>query len=648
MSLTAFLVAAAALSAAAQEGDHFQSEPFGAPSGPGVFRTLGLILEHVPESGGPGSLRLFGGVPGEPAAVRIGTTLAAEPGPDATTNLVGSGALVIRGTFDSTGAFAVRLADLPRELLASGAYAQGIQAGELAWGPIPREGFAMSQGLHLERVPAALPVANPLAHIGSRLPESRRAELDAALASSDLVAFLSTALDSDGDEVGVKLDGDLQATIAPGVSLGGKAAFEAVVARESASSYSVSVKREAAVLANVGAGDFAGVEGARGLGSRVIFTFPSANGAARGIFGLWLAQRIPLGTSLPELPDRRPLEQAELAWTAARAQVAVAAARVCAARVSVARAGSGECGPFALLAKAAAMNVLAAVQAVLNGVQQVETRAFGALQSARAQFESALSCFWMVQRLLFEVDGARRYALLHAAGQELTFNTTAEFKLSLLGSVVTIQGNDLGFKSGIERAVAVRIGKLVAGSAVPVEVTLRRKKALEAWAGVVVGGRASLERAIVGRVGFEMGPGASSARTEEVAVEADAWARYEESVGLRQGLPIQGITSTSGIGRKVAFSVPLDELASALGAIDGQGAGLAALATMQGDMDLCDYRVEGYVARYGINAGGTGGSIGLQMLVKDSGEALAIDGASGRRALGTITSALENWIAPQP
>ena len=57
---------------------------------------------------------------------------------------------------------------------------------------------------------------------------------------------------------------------------------------------------------------------------------------------------------------------------------------------------------------------------------------------------------------------------------------------------------------------------------------------------------------------------------------------------------------------------------------------------------------KGYVARYGINAGGTGGSIGLQMLVKDSGEALAIDGASGRRAQGTITSALEHWIAPQP
>ena len=42
----------------------------------------------------------------------------------------------------------------------------------------------------------------------------------------------------------------------------------------------------------------------------------------------------------------------------------------------------------------------------------------------------------------------------------------------------------------------------------------------------------------MGRVGFEMGPGASSARTEEVAVEADAWARTEESVGLRQSLPV--------------------------------------------------------------------------------------------------------------
>ena len=639
------LIAAAALSASAQEV-HFEAEAFGVPSGPGVIRALGPILELVPDPAGPGSLRLFGGVPGEPAAVRIGRTVSADPGPDGTTSLVGQGALVIRGTFDATGSFRVELADLPREMFDAGAYAQGIQGGELAWGPIRRVGYAMSQGLHLAPAELEAPQTYSLASIGSRLPEERRSELDASFAGGNLGEFLATALDSDGDEVGVKIDADAAVTVAPGVSFGAKGAFEVVVARSDASSYSVSVKREAALLANVGLGDFAGVEGAKGLSGRVIFTFPSAAGAARGIWGLWLAQHIPLGTTLPEMPDRRPLDVAEAAWGNAHAHLVAATSRVAAARANVARAGSGQSGPIAFVARSAAVHLLAVVEALLNGARLVETRALVGMQSARAFFEEALSGFWKIQRLLFELESARRYTLLHADGHELAFNSTTEFKLSLLGSVVTVQGTDLGFKAGMERAVSVRIGEIQRGAPVPIEVTLRRKGALEGWAGMGIGGRAAFERSLVGRMGFEIGPGASSESTQRVALEADAWARYEEAIQPLGFLPVQGVVSTSGVGRRVSFDVPLEDVIAAAGAFDGQGGGLEALATLSGDLDLCDYRIEGYVVRFGINIAGTGGSIGFQALVKDGGDVLEIDGINGRRALRTVTQAAENWIAP--
>jgi hypothetical protein len=613
-----------------------------------VIQGLGLILEHVPAAGGPGSLRLFGGVPGQPAALMVGSAPGIAPGPGGTTRLVADGACVVPGTFDGTGSFSVPLADLPRELLAGDAYAQGLQAGQLAWGPIPREGHALSQGLHL--APATRTAAAPfdLSDLGSRLPRQRRDELDSAFSGGDLTAFLIAALDSDGDRVAVKLDGDAQVTVYPGVSLGAKAALEAVVARESAGAFSVSVERGVAMLASVGLGDFAGVEGAKGLAGRVVFTFPSAAGAARGVWGLWLAQNVPAGTTLPELPDRRPLELARQAWGAARAGVATAAARVASARAYVARAGGGRSGPIAAAARAAALPVLVAAQAVLRGAQQVEARSFGAMQHARAALEGALAGLWKAQRLLFEVDGARRYALLHADGGELTFLATGEFKLCLVGGVVTIQGNDVGFKAGMERAVAVRFGAARAGAPVPVEVSLRRTKSLEAWAGLHLGGRAALDRGLVARLAFEMGQGASAETTQQVSVEADAWARSERTVGLGGPAAAPGVVTTSGVGRKVAFTLPLEQVAHVAAAVEGDGGVLDALADVQGDLDLADYRVEGYVARYGLNVAGTGGSIGFQALVTDSGVPLDLDGVSARRVHGAVTQAAAEWVAPQP
>jgi hypothetical protein len=642
--LTLAFLALASLPLAAQVAPAFEAAAYGTPSGPGVFPNLGLILEHVDTGDGLGSLRLFGGVPGQTAAILAGESLAAESGLDGTTRLVGPGAWSVRGTFDQAGTFSVPLSSLPREMLAGGFFAQGAQSGLLAVGPIRREGFEVSQGLQFVAVEEQAQETLELSVLASRLPEYRRDELDGALKACDVDAFLATALDSDGDEVAVKLEGDFSVSVIPALAtLGGKAAIEALVKRESSTSYLVAIKRDVALAAGIGLGDFAGVEGAKGLSVRLVFRFPSATGAARGLFGIWLANRIPLGADLPALPSRGGLDLAEDVWAAANAQLQVASARVSSARTRL--ANSGGWGPVAALAKAVAVQVLVGAQHVLSLTQQFERNSHARMLEARGFFEQALEGLWKAQRLFFEVDGARRYSELHRDGFELTCVTATEFKASLLGGTLTIQGTDLGFKAGIERTVNVyaRLPR-ARGENAKIAATLRRKKGLEAWGGLMVGGRACLERSLVANLSFEMIGGQAQLVSSEVSFEVDAWARYEGTVMAGNVVPISGVVSTSGVGRTVGLALPTRELAGALASIDGNGTGLQALANVHGDLSMGDYRIEGYVSKYGLSIAGNGGSIGFSALTKDFGAPLEIEGVAGRR----VCKAIENWNPAQP
>ncbi len=644
VSLTAALLTLAARPASAQGSSVYQADAYGAPSGPSVIQSLGLILEFVPEGFGTSTsdcLRLSGGAPGEPAALVVSSAPAASAGRDGTMRLVAGGAMILDGTFDEGGAFTLAVADLPPEWLASGFYAQGLLNGRLAPGPIRREGLAASQGLHV--APAETLGSGALADFSSRLPVARRDTLDAAFAGGDLAGFLSTALDSDGDSVGVVLDADLKVTVYPGISLGGKAAFEAAVTR-AGGCYSVSVKREVGALASVGAGDFAGVEGARSLAERQVFVFPSAAGAARGIWGLWLAQQLPPATGMPTLPDLDLAAAAEQAWELARTRLAAASQRVAAARAQLDRVGSGR-SLSARIARSIASAGLALADAALQSARQLEGRARVAVEGLRAELQSQLSGVWMAQRLLFELDGARRFAAQHADGGELSFITSGEFKLSLLGSVVSIQGTDLGFAVGAEKLCSVRFGRCVNGAA-PIEIKLSRKSEIEGWAGYLIGGRVHYERALVGSLAFELGPGASAGRTMAVAVEADAWARAETTVGIGAANPIHGVSSASGVGRKASLTVDPAEVAAAVAAADGLGAGLEGLLNVSGNLDLADYRIEGYVAQYGIDIAGTGGSVGFEALVQDAGAALDVDDITLQGLHSGILEALQSWIAP--
>jgi len=623
-----------------------RAETYGRPSGDLPLEELGLVLELVDPGTPAARLRLFGGLPGHPAAIVVSASKV-EPAPEAsgTLALVGPALLARSGTFDWSGTFELSLAGLelaPDQAL----YAQGVHTGLLDFGG----SGALRQGSHgLELRPVVVD-ESPL-WFDEWLPHLPKA--DDLAGARGLAERLQRMLNSEGDAVRLALE--IEITVGLGIEVvdakaGGKLACEFTVERTAEGLYEVVVGADLAALAGVSAGTGAevGAEASAGAGASRLFRFHSAPGAARGMLGLVLALRF------PELQPGRFLAGSELLGDASErlAQLRAAAEALQAhaqeletllhdaleravARAEAARRAASDGLAAALRAHAAApwwqrparwaqvvawqvaqagasANLAVARTARVQGETAVEA-ARAALTASQAEILAVVQAAARIGRFASAIAQLRGWAASHAAGFELRTTSAAEVEAKVKAPVVDLKNLGAAASAELERQFVTRFEPGGAPGSGRITVVQSLQLERKASVGLVLGGElAHVRRLEVAEV-FEVVDGQRLAPRRSVAFTSDA------SVVGALGLVL---ARESGFGRTRSFELTHEharDLASLLSPADlGQRLGEAEIG-----FALQDRRQENLDVAFAVDVTGNGGGIEIELEWADQGRRLA-------------------------
>ncbi|HEX6883515.1 MAG TPA: hypothetical protein VF530_09050 [Planctomycetota bacterium] len=621
-----------------------RAETYGRPSGDVPLDELGLVLELVGGGTTEARLRLFGGLPGHPAAIVVS---ASRPGAGAEASgampLVGPALLTQSGSFDWTGTFELPLTGLA---LAAGEvlYAQGLHAGILELGGAPPRQWSHGLELHpVTEAEAPLWFDEWLPHLPA---------VDDLAGARGLAERLQRMLNSAGDQVRLALE--LEVTLGLGIEVvdakaGGKLACEFTVERTDEGLYEVVVGADLAALAGVSAGTGAevGAEASSGAGTARLFRFHSAPGAARGMLGLVLALRF------PELQPGRFLAGSELLGDAGerlaelravaeelRAQVEELEAFLrealerAVARAEAARRAASDGLAAALRAHAAApwwqrparwaqvvawQVTLAGASANLTVARTAMARGEAALEAARAavaakqaEILAGLQAAARVGRVAAAIAQLRGWAASHAAGFELRTTKAAEVEAKVKAPVVDLKNFGLAASAELERQFVTRFepGDAPGSGRITVLQSLQLER--KASAGLVLGGELAHARRFEVEEVFEVVDGRRLAPRRTLSFTSDA--SVVGAVGLI-------VARESGFGRTRSFELSHEhagDLASLLSPAD-LGARLAAAEI---GFALQDRRQENLDLAFAIDVTGNGGGIELELEWADQGRSL--------------------------
>lgn len=643
LPLLACLALGAALHA---QGQPLAGETYGRASGDSPHAELGLVLELVDPGSPDARLRLFGGLPGQPAAIVVSTTKTeSAPAPNGAIALVGPALLAAHGSFDWHGSYELSLAGVE---LAEGQvlYAQGIHTGILDFGG---EGALqqLSHGLELHRAGTdeqPLWFDDLLPH----LPESR----DLA-GTSGLADRLQRMLNSSGDSVRIAVE--IEITAGLGIEIvdakaGGKLACEFTVERGEDGLYEVAISADVAALAGVSAGSGAevGAEGSGGYGAARFFRFHSAPGAARGILGMVLALRF------PELQPARLLENtgilgdagarvralqdfvrfaedhaAELEaflwdvldWRVSEAESARASAvsRLTTANRNYANA-PWYLRPVYWAQVVACRTALAAADARLTVVRTARDQGRAAVAVAkaviaekRAELLAAVREVARIGRLAASIAQLRGWATDHYAGSEVRFKTATEVEAKLKAPVVDMKNFGAGVSTELEQEFVTRWEP--ASGARPATVTVLQSLELErkAYGGLILGGELACKRTIEIADTFQFGADASTPSARTVSFTKDS--SLVGAIGLI-------VAEESGVGRTRTFSLS-NEQAGEFGAPGSPADLLARLGAVEIGFELQDRLQKNIDVAFAVDVSGNGGGIEIELEWADQGRMLA-------------------------
>lgn len=639
---------ALAVLASAAPGQGLTSETFGSVSGDVPFRGLGLVLELVGADTEHPRLRLFGGLPGHPAAILLASGRAEVPGagPRGTRQLVSGDAQAIHGRFDARGYFEVSI-DPSVAQASNGLCAQGVHTGVLQLVDGPR--IQCSHGLEVRC--AAAPVATGFDELLPHAPEARSLGEPESLA-----ALLQDALDSGGDQLHLALE--LEVTVGLGIEVvdakaGGKVGFEVTVTRATDGTYEVELAEDVAGLVGVGAGFGAevGAEAGNGVGGTRIFAFHSAPGAARGILGMALALQFPAfrpGRHLAESPTmqaarervvelreavrsmrERSAELEAYLWNVAEARLDQAAAshararqRLASARAAL-RAASWRQVPAAAARVALHRAIVAGSGATLRAARAARRHAEAAvdavgtaIEAHRRELDELVEGLARAGRIAAAITQLRAFATDHYAGWELRTTQAVEVEAKVGVPVVDVKGLENSATGAVSSSYRIRREIARDGAPARTTVTAVRERTSEVVGAVVAG--------------FEL----SRARTIEVAQVFEQTPHGPRSAGatLTFGADVCGLTSVGlglqverGIGRSWSVSMAdtmflsqdgLASLTSPAALIDRAGNLAVAL-------QLQDRRQQNIDFAFSVDVTGNGGGIEIQAEWSDAGRMLS-------------------------
>lgn len=641
------LLAPLGLAAQAPHGSRLTAETFGSASGDVPLPGLGLVLELVDGHTDQPRLRLFGGVPGHPAAILVAGERAAQAGvgPHGTQLLLGLNLRTLRGTFDARGMFELPLEGLAGLPEGSHVYAQGLHTGvlTLADGPLVQASHGIELGRHVDR-PEPLGFDVLLPH----LPAER------ALGSHrGLAELLQDALDSAGDSLRLALE--VEASLGLGIEVvdakaGGKVSVEFTVTRTEEGLYEVVLGADVAALVGVsgGTGAEAGLEGSLGLGGARLYHFHSAPGAARGMLGMTLALAFPdsapvaeglLGSGgaervseLFELLDElqgRSLELEAFLRHAIDTQVTIAEAfrdrarsNLVAAKRALANAAWHEVpGRFAQVAVrngqlAAATVLLRAANAAREQASLQLTLLRATLEARRAELDRLVQGLARIGRVVSAVALSRVYATEHFDGEELHVTQAAELEGKLGLPFVDVKGLESSLTGEVQRSMRVRVE--------------REKANRPMCATLVISSQSALELVAANVQGFEL----ARTRTIELAQSFERRSGHWEAAGASLGLHVDahalgtfglGLQSERGVGRAWSVTLSDEQLAAAGGlatstSVEGLVARLGAALV---EAELQDRRQQNVDFAFSIDVSGNGGGIEIEAEWADQGRRLA-------------------------
>jgi hypothetical protein len=644
--LACLALGAAVQASTSAQGQPLVAETYGRASGDTPHAELGLVLEFVDPGTPAARLRLFGGLPGQPATIVVSATKTeSAPAANGAIALVGPALLAAHGSFDRHGSYELPLAGV--ELSAGQAlYAQGIHTGLLDFGG---EG-ALQQFSHGLELRGASEDEQPLwfDDLLPHLPESR----DLA-GTTGLADRLQRMLNSAGDSVRIAVE--IGVTVGLGIEIvdakaGGKLACEFNVERGEDGLYEVEIAADIAALAGVSAGTGAeiGADVSGGYGAARFFRFHSAPGAARGILGMLLALRFPelqpgrllentgilgdAGARVRKLQDLvrfaedHAAELEDFLWSVLDWRVSEAeSARVSAVdRLASANRNHANAPwylrPACWTQVVARRAALAAADARLTVVRtareqgQIAVAAAQAVIAAkRAELLAAVREVARIGRLAASIAELRGWATDHDAGFEVRYKTALEVEAELKAPVVDMKNFGLGVSSELEQEFVTR-WEPASGNR-PARVTVLQSLQLErkAHAGLVFGGELACKRTIEIADAFDFGSDASTPVGRTVSFSKDS--SVVGAIGLI-------LAEETGVGRTRTFSLS-HELAGDFAGLVSPAALLERIGAAEIGFELQDRRQKNVDVAFALDVSGTGGGIEIELEWADQGRMLA-------------------------
>jgi len=513
-ALPALMVAATLVAAQADAQQQVDGRAYGQPSEcfPGSPASLGLYLTQV--AGQVPALRLEGGTPGAPALLLFANEAGDCSLPGGGRLLVGALATVVDGNFDEHGVFLWALTGAQFDAANDQVFAQGVQ-------PMTRlSAMEFSAGMQLRRqhVECAPPRPEPA------VPDEILVEEFAGMMTAGhMEAALDLALNSTGDALTLDLAGNLELPVAPGVTVGGKAAFQAKIERGEDSFgnpvYDVVIAADVAATCGVGCA-IAGANISSGQGLEVIWRYASTHEVARALRSTAILQAVG-----PRL---------ELACLLLDTQLENIDRGVDLARDSADRA------------RAAARSRLPGQDnARLQQLQRHQDKA------RKERREAADRAREVVGRLISWVATERIFLLTHFHGYE-THNT-----LALDGNVSTpvISGANLGFNAaaGVVALVGMRVERVPESEAMFVEhvMTLTGSKSIAL--GNTIGGALSSQRVLELRRRLQIGADGLQLADSGTTVRVTADGKLLAALGSI-------VSGQAAVAGEVAFEMRLADL----------------------------------------------------------------------------------------
>ena len=645
------LFLALALSASASTGSaqeaRLGAETYGRASGDAPHTELGLVLELVDPGTPDARLRLFGGIPGQPATIVLSATkVESNPAPNGAITLVGPSTLTFDGTFDWHGSYELPL-DGIRLAPGQSLYAQGMHAGILDFGG---EGplVQLSHGLELRGIGDEEEQPLWFDELLPHLPE----ESDLA-GTSGLADRLQRMLNSPGDSARVSVE--IEVTVGLGIEVvdakaGGKLECEFTVERTADGLYEVALAADLIGLAGVsaGTGAEAGLEGSGGYGAARYFRFPSAPGAARGILGIVLALRFPelrpgrllenagiLGEAGARVEQLRELVQfaeqhaAELEaflwdvldWRVSEAEKARSSA---ASKLATANRNYNNAPwylrPVYWAQVVACRAALSAAEARLTVVRTAREQgqiavqlARAAIAAKRAELVAAVREVARIGRLAASIAQLRGWTTDHYAGTEMRHKSAVEFEAKLKAPFVDVKNLGLGCSSEIENEYVTRWEP--ARGDRPEHVTVLQSLQLErkVYGGLWFGGEIARKQTIEVASDYEVGAYSGVAKGSTLSFTADTCVVGAEGIV---------VAFENGAGRTRSLSLT-GERASDLASLLSPEDLIARLGAAEIGFELQDRRQKNVDVAFAIDVSGNGGGIEIEVEWADQGRMLS-------------------------